>query len=282
MSATTRRTASGLLAAVLCLVTGCSSGSSAGSSAQKSSPTPSPSTTASSAPPPPPAPVVGSCHRLTLGQATQPMDPAPAVPCSTPHTSVTVAVGRLSALADGHLLAVDSQTVQQRIARACPPTRLGYVGGDRLTRRLSRLEVVWFSPSLAQAQAGADWFRCDVVALAGPTGLAPLPARMKGVLDAPNALGRFGTCGTSAPGKAGFQRVVCSLPHTWQAVDTVDLPPGAGYLGGAASAQGDSSCKDVAAARANGALRYTWSFEWPTRAQWSAGQRYGYCWLPQS
>ena len=37
---------------------------------------------------------------------------------------------------------------------------------------------------------------------------------------------------------------------------------------------------DVASGRSNGSLKYTWSFEWPTRDQWDAGQRYGYCWVP--
>jgi hypothetical protein len=74
--------------------------------------------------------------------------------------------------------------------------------------------------------------------------------------------------------------VVCRRRHAWRAVDTVDLPRTARYLGAAASDQGDAECKDVAAARSGGALRYTWSFEWPTRDQWRAGQRYGYCWVP--
>ena len=54
------------------------------------------------------------------------------------------------------------------------------------------------------------------------------------------------------------------------------------YLAKDVTASGDASCKNVAAQRANGALQYTWSFEWPTRAQWAAGQRYGYCWVPQT
>lgn len=281
MSDRWRRTTGVWLAALACLLAGCSSGSSTGPAAARHSPSASPTSATSSAPPPPPAPVVGSCHRLTLDQATQPIDTTAAVPCTSAHTSVTVVVGRLSALEDGHLLAVDSTTVQQRIARTCPPTRLAYVGGSQVTQRLSRLEVVWFTPTPAQAGDGADWFRCDVVALAGSTGLASLPRRMRGVLDAAGALDRFGTCGTTAPGRPGFQRVICSLPHAWQAVDTVELPRRTRYLAAAAASQGDSSCKDVAAARANGALSYTWSFEWPTQVQWDAGQRYGYCWLPQ-
>jgi hypothetical protein len=253
----------------------CSSGSP--SSTDK----PSPHASASSAPPAPAAPKVGSCHALTLSQATDPVDSGTTIPCSRPHTAVTIKVGKLPALADGHLLAVDSPSVQARLAKACPPVLGGFVGGDQTTQRLSRLEAVWFGPSLEQAEAGASWFRCDVVGLRKEGELITLPRKMRHVLDASDALDHFGTCGTDAPSAKGFQRVVCSERHSWRAVDVVDLPADTHYLAKDAAATGDSSCKDVAAKRAAGALKYTWSFEWPTRAQWLAGQRYGYCWVPE-
>jgi hypothetical protein len=276
-----RRTA--LVACVLGLVvlTGCSSGSSSGGGDKAASaPSPEATSASSSAPPPPVAPRVGSCHALTLGEATAPVEAGPAVPCRGAHTSVTVKVGRLTPLVDGHLLAVDSRTVRARVQKACPSSGIGYAGGDTRTQRLSRLEVVWFTPSLEQADAGAAWYRCDLVGLASAGTLITLPPRMKGVLAAGGALDRFGTCGTAAPGARGFERVVCSRRHAWRAVDVIELGARTRYLDKAAGASGDASCKDTAAARANGALKYTWSFEWPTRAQWNAGQRYGYCWLP--
>ncbi len=253
----------------------CSSGSS--DSAEK----PSAGASVSSAPPAPAAPRVGACHELSLEQATDPVDSGKSVSCAQPHTAVTFKVGQLAALSDGHLLAVDSPTVQARLAKACPPALAPFLGGDQTTQRLSRLEAVWFGPSLEQADAGADWFRCDVVGLRKEGALITLPRKMKGALDAPGALDRFGTCGTAAPSAKKFQRVVCSEKHTWRAVDDVDLPRDARYLAKDVAATGDSACKDVAAKRANGALKYTWSFEWPTRAQWSSGQRYGYCWVPE-
>jgi hypothetical protein len=147
---------------------------------------------------------------------------------------------------------------------------------------LSRVEAVWFRPSLEQADAGADSFRCDVVVVSKEGTLLELPRTMKGALDASNALDEFGTCGTAAPDAKSFQRVVCSEKHSWRAVDVVDLPRDAHYLAKDVTATGDGACKDVASERANGALKYTWSFEWPTRAQWQTGQRYGYCWVPEA
>ncbi len=240
-----------------------------------------PSVAVTSMPPPPAAARVGDCHELSLAEATDPVDTGNPVPCRSPHTSVTIKVGQLAPVVDGHLLAVDSRTVRAQIAKACPAAPGSYVGGDQTAQRLSRFEVVPFSPSLEQADAGANGYRCDLVALRSEGRLQPLPAKVKGVLDRPDGLDRFGTCGTAAPDARTFARVICSEKHAWRAVDVVDLPAKARYLAKDVAATGDARCKDVAATRANGALKYTWSFEWPTRAQWQAGQRYGYCWVPQ-
>lgn len=245
-----------------------------------SAPVPRPSASPATAAPPPPPPKVGSCHALTFEEATEPVDTAEPVPCTGPHTSVTVAVERLDRVVDGHLLAIDSRTVRARIAEACPPDAGGFLGGDPTTRRLSRFEVVAFSPSLEQADAGASWVRCDVVALEESGRLRELPARLEGILDRDGALDEFGTCGTRAPGRRGFERLACSQDHAWRAVDAVDLPRGTRYLGKGAAAEGDAACKAVAAARSGGSLSYSWGFEWPTRAEWDDGQRYGYCWVP--
>jgi hypothetical protein len=262
-----------LLLLVGALVVGCSSGTSP-HSADKSSSSSSPSAT------PPPAPVIGSCHRLGFAQAAQPTDATPAVPCTSPHTAQTVKVGQVAAVTGGQDARVDSAEVRDKVAQACPARLLRYAGGDLTTRRLSRLAVVSFTPTAEQAKAGASWFRCDIVGLAAANQLIRLPRQLKGALDPSDALDRFGTCGTTAPGKSGFERVVCRRRHAWQAVSTVTLDGSARYLGPRATAQGDARCKDAAAARAKGALKYTWSFEWPTRDQWKAGQRYGYCWVP--
>ncbi|KQT89614.1 hypothetical protein ASG49_18000 [Marmoricola sp. Leaf446] len=279
--------AAALLAAVLLaavLLTGCAGGSGSSGSSSGSSPTSSggSSSASPSAAATPAAPAVGECRSLTLVRATAPVDATSPVACRGPHTAVTVKVGMLPLLESGHLLAVDSVTVRDRVARSCPDSLLERAGGDESARRLSRLRVVWFTPSVEQADAGADRYRCDVVAVRDEDRLLPLPARLAGLLDRPRALDRFGTCGTTAPDARGFRRVACADPHRWRAVDTVDLPADARYLDAAVTDRGDSACEDVAASRADGALRYSWSFEWPTRPQWRDGQRYGWCWVPDA
>ena len=266
------------------LVSGCGgsrSESSPSVDAPESSASNSPSPTPAADPPadPPADPAVGQCHRLGFDDAAQPEDDTAAIPCRTAHTSQTVKVGRLDALVAG-AVDTESEALRAKVAAACPTRLLRYAGGSQLDRRLSRLEIVWFLPAPAAVEAGAGWFRCDIVGVAGADRLIRLPRTTKEALETNDALDRFGTCGTKAPGKPGFERVVCRRTHAWRAVDTVDFDDSTRYLGRAAAARGDTACKDVAAARADGALRYTWSFEWPTRAQWRAGDRYGFCWIP--
>jgi len=266
------------LAVVLGLTSACSPGGGSGADTPATSPVTSSTPTVAAAPPA--APPLHACYALTLAQAEAPTSAVGPVPCTASHTAVTIQVGTIRPVVDGHLLAVDSDTVQKQIARRCQGRLPAYVGGNEETRRLSRLTVVWFSPTLADSDRGALWFRCDLVALAGHDQLAPLPGSARHVLAAAGALDRFGTCGTAAPSVRRFQRVICSRPHTWRARSTVNLPARAKYLDKAAGAAADSTCHDVESRLASDILKLQWSFEWPSRSEWDAGQRFGYCWTP--
>jgi putative regulator of septum formation len=178
---------------------------------------------------------------------------------------------------------VDSATVQRQLSTTCPRKLQEYVGGSTDARRLSRLNVVWYSPTLDESDQGADWFRCDVIAFAGQDRLAALPGggRLHGVLNGAKGLSRYGLCGTAAPGAHGFQRVICSRKHSWQAITTIGLAGGARYPGAAAVRKaGDGACKDRARSRSGNTLKFRYGWEWPTRQQWSRGQHYGFCWVP--
>lgn len=266
------RAAAIVLVALLGIVTACSSDKPAAKQETSASPT-----AVASPPGPPPS---HACYDLDFAEAVKATTTADPVPCSAPHTTVTIHVGTIRPVVDGHLLAVDSDTVQQQIATRCRARLAAQVGGDEETRRLSRLSVVWFSPSLADSDRGALWFRCDLVALAGHDALATLPPSTRNLLVPADALDRYGTCGTASPSAAHFQRVICSQRHTWRARATVDLPANAAYLGKVAGAAADSTCRDIEARLASDILTLKWSFEWPTQAQWDGGQRFGYCWTP--
>jgi len=203
------------------------------------------------------------------------------VPCTAAHNAQTFAVGTLSTAVQGHLLAVDAAKVQAQAARKCPAALPAYLGGDQETLRLSMLRAVWFTPTVEQAAQGADWYRCDVIGLAGDQQLATITGPLKGVLSSGHA-SDWAMCGTAQPGTAGFKRVPCSAPHSWKALQTVALPQGHYPGQGSVQKAGTAPCQQAAKNVASDALNYRWGYEWPTAEQWKNGQTYGVCWAPSA
>lgn len=229
---------------------------------------------------PVPRPPARACYRLGYDEAVAPTVDRRPVPCSRPHTSVTFLVGELDSVVRGHLVAIDSDRVQAQVASVCPRRLVGFLGGTREQRRLSMLRAVWFTPTVEESDHGANWFRCDVIAVAATGELAPLRGRVAGVLGTEAGRDRYGMCGTAEPGTDGFRRVICSAGHSWRAVSTVDLP-GGGYPGErVVRAAGEDQCTAAGRAAAADPLDFRWGYEWPTREQWESGQTYGICWAP--
>lgn len=249
------------------------SGSPSASARASSTPTPTP----------PPRPAVSVCRALTYQRAIAASDDTRTVSCSRPHTAVTIGVGRLprSGGASSAVLDPTGDEAQARIAAGCARSQSRYLGGDATDRELSMLHVVWFVPTAEELDAGAAWYRCDVVALAGDKRLARISGGLRGVLDDAKARAPYAVCGTARPGTSGFERVACSQKHSWQAIDVVGLKAGSGgaYPGeSAAKAAGQDRCESVAKQQADDPLRFQWGYEWPTASQWEAGQRVGLCW----
>ena len=70
-------------------------------------------------------------------------------------------------------------------------------------------------------------------------------------------------------------------PHAWRAVSTIALLRGRAYPGIAAvRSAGDDRCRDLVRDLVDDPLSFRFGWEWPTRDQWRAGQRHGYCWAP--
>lgn len=230
----------------------------------------------------PPAPPKRACYRLDFDSATSPTNDSRPVPCTKRHTAQTYFVGRLDTVVDGHLLAVDSRLAQRQLERTCPRKLDEYVGGTERERALTRIEAVWFSPTIEESDDGASWFRCDAVALGRASTLAPLPppGRLRGLLDQPGAIDEVGLCGTAAPGARGFERVICTRRHAWRAISTIDIG-GDSYPGVAQVREaGEGTCRDQVQAASGSPDRFSYGWEWPTRSQWQGGQHFGYCWAP--
>lgn len=255
------------------LLTGCTGDDADAPRGDAGSPTATPtaSPTATVATPPPP-PEAGGCYDLAFAQATASSATAAPVDCSDPHTALTV-----------HVVQTDAAESADP-ARVCNRRADRFLGGDREARRLSRFAAVWFTPTAEELAAGAQWIRCDVVAVAAREELATLPAprALRGILDRPRGR-RFALCATAAPGSDRFERVVCARPHRWRAIATLRVP---GRRGGAYPGQraardaGLDRCRRTAR-EAVPADRVRFGWEWPTADQWDAGQRYGYCWVPR-
>lgn len=259
----------------LVLAAGCSSGEDPSDAEGSSSTTPSTATPTTAEPAPRPA--LDACYVLDIAGAVAPTTSAEPVDCDGEHTSLTYEVGTLPTYLDGHLLAVDSARVQDSLAQTCRRNLAAYLGADEATLALSVLRPVWFSPTLEESDAGADWYRCDLIAVVDTDTLGSLPATLRDAFA--GGTGAFGLCGTAQPGTDGFRRVACGQESSWTAIEVVDL--GESHPGDeAAQAAGSAPCQAAARSRADDALNYQWGYEWPTAEQWAAGQTYGICWIP--
>lgn len=271
----TLRVLAATLAAVLVL-TGCTADATDPSGASRS---PSSSETPVETVPadPGPTPRVGDCHALSFRQAVAVVDRTVPVACRRRHTAQTYFVGRLRLETPaGNTRSVDSDAAQRQARTTCQSRLPRHLGVAPRELRLTMARAVWFTPSPQRAEAGADWFRCDVVVVAGPRALLPLPNRTKGWGDAPV----IAMCATAAPGTRAFRRVGCATRHAWVALATVDIPGPKLPDGEVIADRMESPCGDVARSRADDPLDFTWTQESPTAEQWDAGQRYGICWVP--
>ncbi|MBL0749649.1 septum formation family protein [Nocardioides baculatus] len=265
------------LAALVLALSGCTSSPTKPVS---DTPSPSASTTPTETTPPPdpgPTPKVGECHLLSFGQAVNVVGRTEPVKCKRKHTAETYFVGRLKlATKAGHVRRVDSQAAQKQARTTCAARLPKHLGRTPRELRLTLARSVYFTPPPQRAEAGADWFRCDVVVVAGPRRLLTLPRATKGFGAAP----AVAMCATAAPGTTAFKRVGCAAKHAWRAVSTVDLPGKRLPSKGAVADLMDGPCGDAARESAADPLDFTWSQESPTQEQWDAGQRYGICWVP--
>jgi hypothetical protein len=223
----------------------------------------------------------GDCHEMTLAQVTATSADNTSTDCLHRPSTITVAVGRLAV--KGKEVEPDSRAAQDLMRSTCQPRLARWLGTDLQGLRLSRLTAVWFVPTPEQVEAGATWFRCDVVGFDRGDHLFPLPPpnELQGALRTDKGANRYALCGTDRPGAKKFRRVTCSLKHTWRAVATIDLAGGKAYPGaGTVREDGDAACSDTIRERAGMPLEYDYGWEWPTAQQWRAGQRFGYCWAP--
>ncbi|WP_157551018.1 septum formation family protein [Nocardioides jensenii] len=103
------------------------------------------------------APVVGSCYSLSRSQSISSTNTnKPVGDCYQKHNSLTYHVGLFPAGTTSSDFSRVSRECQKRLPAATGLSKGQLIG--------SVLDWVWFEPTTTQWQAGARWFRCDLVA----------------------------------------------------------------------------------------------------------------------
>jgi predicted small lipoprotein YifL len=220
-------------------------------------------------------PAVGNCRVLSPDALEEPTDDSPTVPCRGPHTAETFAVGEFT----GRLaqVAVDDERLSEEVLDRCERRFRRYVGADASLALRTVLTWAWFRPFPEAWEAGARWYRCDLVA-ADADGLLELRGRAHGVLLGRPA-DRWLLCAVGE--RVGdAPRVPCDQPHSWRAVTTVVLGDAAAPWPGARRAELRTRdfCSDSVGAWLGYPVDYAYGFTWLGRAEWQAGNRRSVCW----
>lgn len=223
------------------------------------------------------APEVGACRMLDAEDLTRATNDDEPVPCAEQHTAETYAVGSFGkAFADAE---PDDRELGAKVYDTCQPRFMRHVGGtDSLVMR-SVLTWAWFRPSDEAWEAGARWFRCDVVGGGEQSeALVGLPESSEGLLlGIPDD--RWMIC-ADGPAVTGSVKLPCSEPHTWRAVTTIVLgKAGDPYPGDrVVEVRSRDFCSDSVGAWLNYPIDYDYGYTWFHEPEWQAGNRRSVCW----
>jgi hypothetical protein len=228
---------------------------------------------------PPAAPTVGECRKLSYAEISLYSNESKTLPCSKPHTALTFAVEQLPDDIAFEGVKIENDAVQGAAADACQQAYVAYIGGDTASRALTRLTVTYFVPKQPGFDAGAHWVRCDIVALESDSALADLPRKLEGFLDGGDP-GDYDVCSRGDPARNDSALVMCAQDHTYRAVAAIRLgETKAPYPGEqAARGRGQQDCKPLIGDLLGVSGGFTYSWTYPSASDWSAGQRFGYCW----
>jgi hypothetical protein len=119
-------------------------------------------------------PKVGQCHQLSARQLASYTDSKKPVSCSKRHNLQTVAVVTSSTSLAG---LSDDELTDKAYGACLPAYRKAAGGATKVAMTAYMLNL--FTPTAAQRQAGARWFRCDVSLQQGRRYAVPLTHRLK-------------------------------------------------------------------------------------------------------
>jgi hypothetical protein len=223
------------------------------------------------------APEDGLCRLLTPGDVGQPSNDTQPVPCDERHTAQTYRVGTLPSRFE-HVSYNDDRLAAWAY-HACSSSFIRFTGADESLAMRTILSWAWFRPSRAAWEAGARWYRCDVIGGGDQIRTyVDLPRTAKGLL-----LGRpddeWMVCAQGAT-VSGSVKVPCSTKHDWRAVTTIVLgTQGDPYPGDrAVQLRTRDFCSKSVGAWLDYPVDYDFGYSWFHQPEWEAGNRRSVCW----
>lgn len=194
-------------------------------------------------------PVVGSCHDYGRRQLRKPSERSALVPCTGPHTAVTIKVLTVKR-------SVRESRIFTRYGPRCYRALSAALGASPSEVVSTAYGVAFFRPTTKQKRQGARWLRCDAV-LYGGSRLEQLPTPLLGrpITDA------VARC---AVGKNEVT-TVCSRKHTYRLASTITRRGGYPSINGFA--------KIAAAGCGTKSTTKKFLLYFPDKQQWTSGVR---------
>ena len=222
-------------------------------------------------------PELGACRVLTPDDVAQPSNTTDAVDCAAQHTAETYAVGELPETFDD--ADYDDEELGAWAYSTCSDAFQKFLGADESLVMRTIVSWAWFRPTEAAWDAGARWYRCDVVGGGEQSkDYVDLPETAKGLLLG-RPKDRWMVC-ADGPTVAGSVKVPCTEPHQWRAVTTISLGganddyPGDRLV----EVKTRDFCSDSVGAWLSYPVDYDFGYTWFHQAEWDAGNRRSVCW----
>lgn len=223
----------------------------------------------------------GVCRVLAPEDVAESSNASPVVDCAEPHTAQTFAVGELPAtFADAEH---DDSRLGGFAYRTCSTAFVEFLEADESTVMRTVVSWAWFRPSPKAWDAGARWYRCDIVGGGEQSeSYVELPEDAAGMLEGLPA-DRWMAC-VAGPSVPGAPRIPCSEKHDWRAVTTIMV------AGKNAAYPGDrlvevttrDYCSKSVGAWLEYPVSYDFAYTWFREAEWEAGNRRSVCWAKTS
>ena len=222
-------------------------------------------------------PEAGACRVLEPADVAASSDDSPTVPCDEGHNAETFLVEELSGpLAEAEH---DDRRLAQEAYRRCDREFRRFTGADESLALRTVLSWAWFRPSEEAWDAGARWYRCDVVGGTDASeSLVALPRTAKGVLLGIPA-DRWMAC-VDGEAVIGVAPVPCNEPHRWRAATTIVVGRDEAKYPGDRMVEVLSRdyCSDSVGAWMNYPLDYEYAYTFFGETEWEAGNRRSVCW----